>query len=90
MAGGKEERYCWLEQTTFLLQNNSKLKFAHPSTTSANITTFTSKLAATHVNRAQHLKPEVLVNKIYKLTFYLAEKFLRLHYKSRVIHGVYR
>jgi len=90
MAGGKEERYCWLEQTTFLLQNNSKLKFIQPSTTSTNITIFTSKLGATHVNRSQHLKPEVLVNKIYKLIFYLTEKFLHLHYKNRDIHGVYR
>jgi hypothetical protein len=66
MAGGKEERYCWLEKTTFWLHNNSKLKFIQPSTTSTNKTVFTSKLAAIHVKRSQHLKPELLVNKIYK------------------------
>jgi len=86
-AGGKEERYCWLEQATFWLQHNSKLKFTQPTTTSTHITVFTSKLAATHTNRSQHLKPEVLVNKIYKLIFYLKEKFLHLHHKN--IHSVY-
>jgi hypothetical protein len=83
------EGYCLLEHTTFWLQKNSKLKLIQPLT-STSTTIFTSKLATTHVNRSQHLKPTVLVNKIYKLISYLTENLLHLHYKKRAIHGVNR
>jgi hypothetical protein len=50
-------------------QNNPTLKFIQPPATSTNMTIFINKLAATHVNRSQHLKPQVLAKKHLNLNF---------------------